>query len=275
MILLKSKAIVSLWLILLLVVHLANGQDLSVAGRRAGLAGERSGLYMEQIRLIKEMRNESKRQLSMRGADDSSRYLRPRYMVWENVKGAFSSNKGEDFRCVLEEAAKVVDEDAVIPMPEKGKWQTSGLIMGDGWSIAWRVHDAQFWGVPQRRQRVCMVCDFNGYTAGDIVFDVRSMGEADYRNAFEAESDIGEEPRPEVQPISESVSGDTEQSEQEGEATPAAAGENADTTGTISFQERAGKPGGGKGILIQHERTGALSTLNIQSVLSEPLGCTE
>lgn len=90
-------------------------QDLSVAGKRAGLEGARSGLFMEQIRIIKEMRDESIRQIRMRGADVDFRYIRPRFMVWENVQGAFSSNKGEDFRCVLEETAKIVCQDASIP----------------------------------------------------------------------------------------------------------------------------------------------------------------
>ena len=146
-------------------------QDLSVAGKRAGLDGERSGLFMEQIRIIKEMRNECIRQIQMRGADEP---VRPRFMVWENVPGAFSSNGGEDFRIVLEETAKVVDKGAVIPRPSGGKWTTSGCIMGNGWSIAWRIHDAQFWGktyrdrdtgnvlalgTPQRRRRIALVAD--------------------------------------------------------------------------------------------------------------------
>ena len=97
-------------------------QDLSVAGKRAGLEGQRSGLFMEQIRIIKEMRENERR--NGRAAE----YVRPRYMVWENVPGAFSSNKGEDFRIVLEETAKVADENASIPRPEKGKWSTSGCI---------------------------------------------------------------------------------------------------------------------------------------------------
>jgi DNA (cytosine-5)-methyltransferase 1 len=133
-------------------------QDLSIAGKRKGLAGERSGLFMDQMRLIKEQRNETKR-LFDKGAIDS---VRPRFMVWENVPGAFSSNKGEDFRCVLEETAKVVQGDARIPGPPNGKWPHSGCIMGDGWSIAWRLHDAQFWGVPQRRKRISLVADFAG-----------------------------------------------------------------------------------------------------------------
>ena len=139
-------------------------QDLSVAGKRAGLAGERSGLFMEQIRIIKEMREEYVR---THGSDDM---VRPRWMVWENVPGAFSSNGGEDFRAVLEETARVCDPNAVIPRPP-GKWTPSGAIMGDGWSIAWRVHDAQFWGVPQRRRRIALVADFGGAIAPEILFE--------------------------------------------------------------------------------------------------------
>ena len=146
-------------------------QDLSVAGKRAGLEGARSGLFMEQIRIIKEMRDEA-RQLCMRGAIE---HIRPRYMVWENVPGAFSSNKGEDFRAVLEETAKVCDKDAIIPRPESGKWSPSGVIMGNGWSIAWRVHDAQFWGVPQRRKRIALVADFGGDTAPEILFESKGV----------------------------------------------------------------------------------------------------
>ena len=142
-------------------------QDLSIAGKRVGLAGERSGLFMEQIRIIKEMREHEIH--SGRAAES----VRPRYMVWENVVGAFSSNGGEDFRAVLEETARVVAKDAVIPRPEK--WSYSGCIMGDGWSIAWRTHDAQFWGVPQRRRRISLVADFGGQTAPEILFEQGSL----------------------------------------------------------------------------------------------------
>lgn len=144
-------------------------QDLSVAGKRAGLAGERSGLFMEQIRVIKEMR-ENDRRTNQR----TDEYVRPRYMVWENVPGALSSNGGEDFRAVLEETARIVEEDAVIPRPS-GKWTNAGCIMGDGWSIAWRIHDAQFWGVAQRRRRICLVADFGGGSAPEILFERKGM----------------------------------------------------------------------------------------------------
>ncbi len=131
-------------------------QDLSVAGKRAGLSGARSGLFMEQIRIVKEMRR---------------KYGKPRYMVWENVPGAFSSNRGEDFRIVLEEIVKVVDESATVPQPPKGRWAHAGCVVGDGYSVAWRVHDAQFWGVPQRRRRIALVADFGGETAPEILFE--------------------------------------------------------------------------------------------------------
>ncbi len=133
-------------------------QDLSVAGKRAGLDGERSSLFMEQIRIIKEMRETYGKEY-------------PRYMVWENVPGAFTSNGGEDFRKVLEETVRVADENAIIPRPPQGKWRTSGCIVGDGFSVAWRVLDAQFWGVPQRRRRIALVADFGGESAPEILFE--------------------------------------------------------------------------------------------------------
>lgn len=164
-------------------------QDLSIAGNRAGLAGERSGLFMEQIRLIKEMRENDK----ANGRAD--KLIRPRYMLWENVPGALSSNKGEDFRIVLEETARVADENAVIPRPEK--WSTSGCIMADGWSIAWRILDAQFWGVPQRRRRIALVADFGGQSAPEILFvrkgvsrDIESSGKAGKGTAEAAERGV-------------------------------------------------------------------------------------
>ena len=184
-------------------------QDLSVAGKRAGLAGERSGLFLEQIRIVKEMRENDRRH----GRTDE--LIRPRYMVWENVPGAFSSNKGRDFRAVLEETAKVADENAVIPEPPNGKWTHAGCIVGDGWSIAWRVHDAQYWGVPQRRKRICLLADFNGDSAGKILFELRR--EAAGRGSESAVTDPGAEPRSEVQSVGEGVSGDIKESREEGE----------------------------------------------------------
>ena len=138
-------------------------QDLSIAGRRVGLAGERSGLFMEAVRIIKEMR------LSTNG-------LYPTFAVWENVPGAFSSNGGEDFRTVLEELARVEQPDAIIPRPPMGgRWSNAGAIAGNGWSLAWRQLDAQYWGVPQRRKRIALVVDFAGGRAGKILFERESV----------------------------------------------------------------------------------------------------
>ena len=149
-------------------------QDLSVAGKRAGLAGERSGLFMEQIRIIKEMRNESREHNRTAGGTNNN--IRPRYMVWENVAGAFSSNNGEDFRAVLEETARIEEAGVCIPGLEEGqRWPHAGCIMGNGWSIAWRLHDAQHWGVPQRRKRISLVADFGGDTAPKILFEPKSL----------------------------------------------------------------------------------------------------
>ena len=138
-------------------------QDLSVAGARKGLSGERSGLFMEQIRIVKEMREKDGR------TGRSGFLVRPRYLVWENVPGAFSSNNGEDFRIVLEEICKIAEPNASVPRPS-GRWSNAGCIVGNGWSIAWRVHDAQFWGVPQRRKRISLVADFGGASAPEILF---------------------------------------------------------------------------------------------------------
>lgn len=147
-------------------------QDLSIAGKRAGLAGARSGLYMEQIRIIKEMR---KRDMA---SGRTGEFVRPRYMVWENVPGAFSSNGGKDFAAVLEEAIRIAEPEAPdIEVPEKG-WNTWGGYhdeMGGRWSVAWRVLDAQHWGVPQRRRRIALVADFGGDTAWEILFERKSV----------------------------------------------------------------------------------------------------
>ena len=132
-------------------------QDLSVAGNRAGIGGDRSGLFKDAIRIIKEMR-------------DATTNVYPRYAIWENVPGAFSSNRGEDFRYVLEEFVKINEPDAQVPAVEKGKWPYSDVLLGDGWSLAYRTFDAQYWGVPQRRRRIYLVADFGGERAGEILF---------------------------------------------------------------------------------------------------------
>ena len=134
-------------------------QDLSVAGKRAGIHdGQRSNLFFEAIRIIKEMR-----------AATNGRH--PTFAVWENVPGAFSSNHGEDFRCVLEEFVKIRGGGYTVPRPDKGKWRSAGEILGDGYSVAWRQLDAQYWGVPQRRKRIYLVADFAGGRAGEILFE--------------------------------------------------------------------------------------------------------
>ena len=147
-------------------------QDLSVAGARAGLAGERSGLFMEQIRIVKEMRAADEK----RGR--TAELIRPRYMVWENVPGAFSSGttKGEDFRIVLEEIVRVKVHSVSIPRPHPWGWKPAGRIrMGTDFSLAWRCLDAQYWGVAQRRNRIFLVVDFAGDSAEKILFDQESL----------------------------------------------------------------------------------------------------
>ena len=186
-------------------------QDLSVAGARAGLAGERSGLFMEQIRVVKEMREHDRR------SGRTGRFVRPRYMVWENVPGAFSSNKGKDFQAVLTEIVRIADaETPDVPMPEKDRWPHAGCLYDElgRWSVAWRVHDAQFWGVPQRRKRIAVVADFGGLSAPEVLFE---------RKGLSWDSEPGREAR-------------------EGTA----AGTESCPGGAISFQERAGKSGGAK-----------------------------
>lgn len=144
-------------------------QDLSIAGKRQGLEGARSNLFLEQIRIIKEMR---KNEIE---SGKTEKDVKPRFLVWENVPGVFSSSKGEDFRRVLEEICQISDETVVIPRPTKDKWLTAGCIMGENFSVAWRVLDAQYWGVPQRRRRIFLVADFGGQSAPQILFDPESL----------------------------------------------------------------------------------------------------
>ena len=204
-------------------------QDLSIAGRRAGLVGERSGLFMEAVRIIKEMRS-------------STNGLYPTFAVWENVPGAFSSNGGEDFRAVLEELARVEQPDVSIPRPSGrgGRWSKAGAITGNGWSLAWRQLDAQYWGVPQRRKRIALVADFGGQRAGEILFERTSLS----RNPDE--------------------------SVKAWEATPGHS--QASTSGcdrggnSYTLKIRSGCAGGGKGALVQTEKSATLSTLQDQTL---------
>ena len=168
-------------------------QDLSIAGKRAGLKHEangdeettRSGLFMEAVRIIKEMR-------------EATNGLYPRFALWENVPGAFSSNKGEDFRVVLEELIKIVEPEAVMPaVPAKG-WAYADSYVGDGWSLAYRVFDAQYWGVPQRRRRIHLVLDLRGERARKVLFEregprgyFETSGAPRQGTAGDAESGIG------------------------------------------------------------------------------------
>lgn len=134
-------------------------QDLSVAGKQKGIhEGERSNLFFEAIRIIHEMR-------------EATDHRYPRYAVWENVPGAFSSNKGHDFRAVLQAFCDEADQGLHVPLPQKGKWQHAGCVVGDGFSVAWRQYDAQFWGVPQRRKRIYLIADFASERAGEILFE--------------------------------------------------------------------------------------------------------
>lgn len=222
-------------------------QDLSVAGKRAGLDGARSGLFMEQIRLVKEMREHDR---ATRGTDVDIRGLRPRYMVWENVPGAFSSNKGKDFQAVLTEIARIVCKDCPdVPLPEKGKWAKSGCLMGYGddgqpFSIAYRLHDAQFWGVPQRRKRIALVADFGGTSAPEILFE------------------------------SESVSGNLEQSREKGEgAATGTQGSINPSSYTLKIRggvdvDSHGKKAG-KGPLVQTELSGTLGVSQDQTLITK------
>lgn len=136
--------------------------DMSIAGRRAGLDGKQSVLFFQAIRIIQEMR-------------DATHGKYPRYIVWENVPGAFSSNHGEDFKAVLEAVIGIKEPGAQVPMPEKNLWPYADLYMGEQWSVAYRTLDAQHWGVPQRRRRIFLVADFAGWGAGQVLFESEGL----------------------------------------------------------------------------------------------------
>lgn len=208
-------------------------QDLSIAGKRAGMAGERSGLFSEAVRIIREMR------YATFGAY-------PKYAVWENVPGAFSSNKGEDFHAVLQSLCRVIDPDAVIPRPTDArggiKWPRAGAVLADHYSLAWRTMDAQYWGVPQRRLRISLVLDLTGGRAGEILFEPESL-----RGHF----------APGITP---------------GQATAGTVENGAGTADrAFTLKIRSGCEGGGKGALVQTEKSATLSTLQDQTLfVAEP-----
>lgn len=281
-------------------------QDMSIAGKREGLDGSRSNLFREQIRIIKEMRE------SDRAAGRTGKQIRPRYMVWENVPGAFSSNKGKDFQAVLQEIVSITDEESNVPLPPKGKWQTAGCIMGDHFSIAWRVFDAQYWGVPQRRKRIYLVADFGGNTAPKILFEREGLfgnftesREAWQRTAGDIKTgthkagaddvecyDISDRrrvaDRSEVSPTLTTKMGTggnnvpivLENHPQDSRVTIAEDGNVPTLTsrmGTgggqcathpqpITLQIRSGCKGGGKGALMQTDKSATLSTHNTQTL---------
>lgn len=202
-------------------------QDLSVAGKRAGLAGERSGLFHQAVRVIREMRK-------------ASHGLYPRFAVWENVPGAFSSNKGADFHSVLQNLISVVDETAAADLPRANKWQKAGAIVADQWSIAWRVLDAQFFGVPQRRKRIYLICDFASGRAGQILFEPQRV----FRNLAPG---CSEKQNPPTNPR-------------------AGTHEASKSLDVFALRMRAGKPGGGKGPLVQTNLSGTLGCGNDQTI---------
>lgn len=215
-------------------------QDLSIAGRRAGLAGGRSGLFVEAVRIIKEMRK-------------ATNGMYPTFAIWENVPGAFSSNGGEDFRVVLEELARVEQPDAIVPRPPRGgRWSKAGAIAGAGWSLAWRQLDAQHWGVPQRRKRIALVADFGGQRASEILFE---------RTSLSRHPDKGIQTWKSVAGLAKNCAAGNDRVVAEG-------GRNA----AYTLKIRSGCAGGGKGALVQTEKTGTLSTLQDQT-LFQPVYC--
>lgn len=204
-------------------------QDLSIAGRRAGLAGGRSGLFVDAVRIIKEMRK-------------ATNGMYPTFAIWENVPGAFSSNGGEDFRAVLEELARIEQPDVSIPRPSGrgGRWSKAGAIAGNGWSLAWRQLDAQYWGVPQRRKRIALVVDFRGQRATEILFERTSLsGNPDESiKAWKAASGSSQ-----ASPFGRDRGGNS-----------------------YTLKIRSGCSVGGKGALVQTEKSATLSTLQGQTL---------
>lgn len=253
-------------------------QDLSIAGKRAGMAGERSGLFSEAVRIIREMR------YATFGAY-------PKYAVWENVPGAFSSNKGEDFHAVLQSLCRVIDPDAVIPRPTDArggiKWPRAGAILADHYSLAWRAMDAQHWGVPQRRLRISLVLDLTGGRAGEILFEPESLRghfapgiTAGQATAGTVENGAGTADCTDAIPVNLQIA---TRHKSLGERTGLGVGQAGDAAYTLqeghehgvccpdvakayTLKIRSGCEGGGKGALVQTEKSATLSTLQDQTL---------
>ena len=198
-------------------------QDLSVAsGKRLGLAGERSGLFLEAVRIIREMQEAT-----------NGEY--PKFALWENVPGALSSSSRRDFKAVLEAFT-----EAEVPMPGSGRWANAGMVRGRGADLAWCVYDAQYFGTAQRRRRIFLIADFRGQRSGEILFVPKSLS-----GYFAA----GGTPRQGPAAYAQSGAG------------TAGAG---DVIPAISMRIRCGCEGGGKGPLLQIEKSGTLATGNDQ-----------
>jgi DNA (cytosine-5)-methyltransferase 1 len=291
-------------------------QDLSVAGKRAGLDGARSGLFLEMIRIIREMR-------------EATNGICPRFALWENVPGAFSSNEGRDFSVVLGEFARLIEPTAPdVPVPQTG-WPKAGVLLVSNGSVAWRVTDSQYWGVPQRRRRIALVADFRGQSAPEILFERKGVSgntepSGEKREGFTGETGGGvenasgltnrgyytgniaetlrAEPHGAIPMVTQTDKAATLGADDYKEPQIVCYGVTAKGNGDafinkekhtslscgggmpgqsypciLSFQERSGKPGGGKGILIQEDHVGALSTLNNQMVFDSQVyhGCKE
>lgn len=242
-------------------------QDLSMAGKRLGFDGNRSVLFLDAARIIKEMRK-------------ATNGMYPTFAVWENVPGAFSSNGGEDFRTVLEELARIAQPDVSIPRPSGrgGRWSKAGAIAGNGWSLAWRQLDAQYWGVPQRRKRIALVVDFGGQRAPEILFEQTGVSGNPDESIKAWEATTG---RSQTSPSGHD-------SERKTDAVYALDCMNAkviqEKSGTLcaksnggyslNFQNpiaytvkiRSGCVGGGKVALVQTEKSATLSTLQDQTL---------
>ena len=253
-------------------------QDLSIAGKRAGFQDEngdltRSGLFMEMIRVIKEMRRSDEQN------GRTNEHIRPRFVIWENVAGAFTSNRGQDFRAVLEEFCRIKKDDVSIPMPDGGRWAHSGAIVGDGFSVAWRLMDAQYFGVPQRRKRIALVVDYGGANATDILLSGKPFV-----------GDITDGSFGKVLPVGKSLRGNPTESRQEGQGAAGSVEESADGSdksgsvggvcgetsytlkirgGSDTYLKPDGKLGtAGKGALVQTEQSATLGVSQDQTLFA-------